>query len=259
MVRDTVRSEGAVVLEGLQPDSELLDRAKAYLLRRAAEAGSTATEFVMKEQHRHHFRLHPSEDPLVAALYASLVRALGLALLPLVSSLGSLVEFAAMITNPGAEAQAFHKDMGASEEELPEGSGPQAPMYTLFLFLTDVDGAAEGPLQVIPGSHLPSETRDAAEEVFATFVDTQDEERCLGQWQACPLRRGDAVLYDNTGLHRGTANNSSKTRIVVYASVLGIGSVNAGPTFAIENSLLSPPRRLGDELAKMMGSHGAEL
>eukprot|EP00747_Dinoflagellata_sp_TGD_P034370 gnl/TRDRNA2_/TRDRNA2_137213_c0_seq1.p1 gnl/TRDRNA2_/TRDRNA2_137213_c0~~gnl/TRDRNA2_/TRDRNA2_137213_c0_seq1.p1 ORF type:complete len:244 (-),score=30.33 gnl/TRDRNA2_/TRDRNA2_137213_c0_seq1:341-967(-) len=165
-------------------------------------------------------------------------------LLTLVSSLGAIVEFAAMITNPGAAAQDFHQDTGDEEA----GESNVAPLYTLFCFLTNVDLAEQGPLQVAPRSHALSLTSNATADAIRE-VEAEEEDKAwslrLHRWLVMPVRAGDCALYDSTAMHKGTANNSTRTRMVVYLTVMGIGRAPKHTTYAIHKSLLRPPSRLG--------------
>jgi len=151
-----------------------------------------------------------------------------------------MVEFAAFITNPGAEGQHFHMDSGNSF------SKHQAPLYSLFLFLTDLENEDQGPLQIAPCTHALSTFREAMRKTVKKTMRMRDvgiEKHCFNHWKLLPVRAGDAALYDATLLHRGTANNSTRTRVVVYLSVLGVGELAFGQTYAIDEKLLSPPLR----------------
>jgi len=240
--RDAILTHGGVLLQGLTRNSTLLDKAWTYLARKASRPEASFTEYVHLAKHRHHLRLHPDEDSTVAALFATLLGAAATVLLPLASPLGAVVEFATFLTNPGAEGQRYHADSGNTFSHF------QAPVYSFFLFLSDVDAPENGPLQVVPASHALSKVRDSTNWGVQRLErsDPDATKRCTEQWKLCPIKTGDAVIYDATSLHRGTANWSNRTRIVVYISVLGVGDLPLGQTFAIHNSLLVQPRRLAD-------------
>lgn len=240
--RDAILTHGGVLLQGLTGNSTLLDETRTYLAWKASRPKASFTEYVHLAKHRHHLRLHPDEHPTIAALFTTLLGAAATVLLPLASPLGAVVEFAAFLSNPGAEGQRYHADSGNTFSSF------QAPVYSFFLFLSDVDSAENGPLQVVPASHALSKVRDSTNWGVQRLERSANDasKRCTEHWKLCPIKAGDAVIYDATSLHRGTANWSNRTRIVVYISVLGVGDLPLGQTFAIHNSLLVQPRRLAD-------------
>lgn len=239
LTRASVREDGAALLRGVVPDLGLINRAK-YLAWKGAHANSSFTEYVHATKHRHHLRLRPSEHPVVAGLFRVLVRSAAAILMPLVSQLGAVVEFAAFLTNPGAKGQHFHTDIIDSLKKR------HAPVYSVFLFLTDIDQKHEGPLQIAPQSHALSHVRDATRQAALMLSGAMSgkDPQCLSHWKLLPVKSGDVAIYDGSVLHRGTMNNSTKTRIVVYLTVMGVGSAPEGKTFAIDDTLLEPPLRL---------------
>lgn len=251
--RQLLHDEGGLLLRGVLNNTGILHRLRKYLLQKAARPDASSTEYVHAAKHRHHLRLRPDEDAAVAAAWRAMVLAAAAVLTPLVSSLGTVVEFAAFLTNPGAAGQRLHSDSGNTFSQT------QAPLYSLFLFLTDLDDATMGPLQLVPRSHALSGVREStrwAVQHLARDGDPAAEMACTGHWRLCPVRAGDAALYDSTALHRGTANNSTRTRVVVYLTFLGVGELPFGQTFAIDNSLLQPPQRLGKLAATLLLQDG---
>lgn len=244
LVRALVRQDGAALLLGFVSDDKLLDEAAKYLVWKGAHANSSSTEYVHDTKHRHHMRLRPSEHPAIANLLQMLLRSAQSILLPLVSPLGAVIEFAAFLTNPGASGQHFHTDI------IDSLKSNLAPTYSLFLFLSDVDDESEGPLQIAPRSHALSDVRDATRQAALLLSRGMSgaESTCLAHWKLLPIKRGDVAFYDGTVLHRGTDNNSTRTRIVLYMTFMGIGSAPEGSTYAIDATLLDPPKRLEDFL-----------
>jgi len=207
--RAAVRQEGAVLLQGVRrQEKELLEQGKKYLTWKASQADASFTEYVHETKHRHHLRLQPSENPAVAALFDTLVQVAAGIILPFVSPLGAVVEFAAFLTNPGACGQPFHTDIKDSEQKA------LAPIYTTFLFLTDVDDESHGPLQIAPRSHALSRVREATRTAALILCEGAPgrEVSSLSKWKLLPAKSGDIAIYDGSVLHRGTANNSTRTR-----------------------------------------------
>lgn len=257
---DSLSQDAVVLVRGAVPASERdwLDDARRYLLQKAAQPSADFTEYVHLSKHRHHLRLHASEHPLVERLWKALAHRIGSVLLPVVSELGAVVEFAAFITNPGAAGQKLHSDSGNVF------SPQQAPLYSAFLFLSDLDDASMGPLQVVPRTHALSTKRDQTRWAVQSLAKAGADARCLDHWKLLPIRAGDMSIYDSSALHRGTANTGNRTRVVVYMSILGVGELPFGSTFAIDTRLLDPPQRLGDLLRSVNespndGSQRAEL
>lgn len=243
------------MIRGLLRNRSLIESATDYLLKKGARPSAKSTEFVQEIKHRHHFRLLPDEHPVVGALYQELGRAVSSILLPFVSELGSVVEFAAFITNPGAQDQPLHSDIAQQQH-----TGSMAPLYSCFIFLTDI-GIPRAALRVVPRSHALSEVREAMRRVATRVSQAPKVPEVVGPWWKCldhfklqPVEAGDAAIYDGTSYHGGSANYAEKPRIVVYMSVMGIGEMGPGGVFAIDNSLLRPPARLGDFAAG--GSRG---
>ncbi|CAK0846695.1 unnamed protein product [Prorocentrum cordatum] len=242
--------DAVVLVRGAVPASERnwLDDARRYLLQKAAQPSAEFTEYVHLSKHRHHLRLHASEHPLVERLWRTLAQRTGSVLLPVVSQLGAVVEFAAFITNPGAAGQKLHSDSGNTF------SPQQAPLYSAFLFLSDLDDASMGPLQVVPRTHAISTKRDQIRWAVQALAKAGADARCLDHWKLLPIRAGDMGMYDSSALHRGTANTGNRPRVVVYMSMLGVGELPFGSTFAIDTRLLDSPQRLENLLSSVNAS-----
>jgi ectoine hydroxylase-related dioxygenase (phytanoyl-CoA dioxygenase family) len=97
----------------------------------------------------------------------------------------------------------WHPDVPNDERRDP--AGPVRPARLTFnVPLVDVNDA-NGPMEIIPGSHRMHH-HDCAE--FIDDVPQIHPVRIL-------LRVGDAMIRDGNGLHRGTTNVSRRPRILL--------------------------------------------
>jgi ectoine hydroxylase-related dioxygenase (phytanoyl-CoA dioxygenase family) len=102
-----------------------------------------------------------------------------------------------------AEVMAWHADLSV-EETGPRERPPRPRRLTFNVALTDMDGA-NGPMEVIPGSHRMHHDQTA---------------RWIGEIENIPavsllLRAGDCLLRDGNLLHRGTTNLTGRPRILL--------------------------------------------
>lgn len=108
----------------------------------------------------------------------------------LVTTDGELYEFAAVITDPGADRQQVHPDLPHRKE---------APLFVIFLALQDISKAM-GPTTFLVGTHTKKERAK-----FDSHQ-TKDEQLANAKSRSALLNKGDAVLFDARILHCGNAN-----------------------------------------------------
>jgi hypothetical protein len=101
----------------------------------------------------------------------------------------------------GAEHMTWHPDQKI--EDTPDVDGPHEPVrLTYNIPLVDFTWS-NGSMEIIPGSHwLPRSFQDAEEMLEVPHIYPMLLE----------LKRGDAVLRDGNGLHRGTPNLTNHVR-----------------------------------------------
>lgn len=223
VVVDHMRGDGLALLQKAVREDACLEAMK-QLLAWAAAGGSNMTERVMKPKHRHHLRL-PLHEPALRPAIQGILNAVGPTIQRSMSASAHLIELAAFITNPGAESQYFHHDVPESADQA------VAPYYTVLLFLTDV-AENGGRFEVIPRTHALSEYKDM-------LLAAQDRGKKV--WLAVPAQAGDVLVYDGSLVHRGTANQADRPRVVLYMTFAGHGAHPCCHTFAINTDLLRPP------------------
>lgn len=114
----------------------------------------------------------------------------------------------------GSDYMAWHPDQ-TDEESPPQGEPQRTVRVTYNVPLVDFTWA-NGSMEILPSTHLHA---------HSFFDRTLDEVRSLYPVRL-DLSRGDAVLRDGNGLHRGTPNLTDEPRIMLdrtyrMASVLG--------------------------------------
>lgn len=102
-------------------------------------------------------RTKPALDAALGALRAVLGE--------LLSEQCMCVELAALVAEPGAEAQPWHPDT-----QIPTGGGGGTPLYTAFIALQDV-GAEMGPTELLLGTHTADAHAAAREAGGAAAVE----------------------------------------------------------------------------------------
>ena len=81
-------------------------------------------------------------------------------------------------------------------------------LFTANYYLTDVDSVANGPTQVIPGSHLFGAAPPGSME------GTKWEKSIV----TCPGKAGSVVMFNNQLWHRGAPNKSERVRYMTQVS-----------------------------------------
>lgn len=241
----SLERDGYVVIRGAVPP-EVCARARAAALRELEKAKATPSFHfwkrivspINKPKHRYELLLLPTapfEDAARAvlsgcrSLYTSLVTADG-----------ALVEFGAIVSEPGARQQDVHSDIPHSNQTM---------LYTTFLALQDVDRSL-GPTCVFPATHTEDFHRrvrranmewsaSAGEEVSLSvprFFDLLTPDWFGGATLRPPfdeipaehmtLDAGDILIYDTRLYHCGGANcatagdDDAKRRVLLQFSFL---------------------------------------
>lgn len=135
-----------------------------------------------------------------------------------------------VVTEPGAEDQAFHPDgPPVSREEWllhekrrPRGSSAPAinppltsplPAHSLTVFLPLVDlSPANGPTAFLPGTH----NRQMASSTLAAEAQHAGSTAGAGQPAMLAINAGDAIIFDVRCQHAGSANRSQARRPLLY-------------------------------------------
>jgi hypothetical protein len=117
---------------------------------------------------------------------------------------GIFHELAALMTDPGADAQPIHPDAKYS---------PQCPIWTAFVALQDVR-MDMGPTIMLPGSHTA-----AAHEQYTESAASKQQQMEEAHFVRSVLRAGDVAVMDSRCLHFGSANTSQTRRVLFYMTV----------------------------------------
>lgn len=174
-----------------------------------------------------------------------------------------IVECGALYARPGAEHQALHADyrrgnvlvtkgvgVGGTSNATPEKDVNQAvkpsmpPRLVCFVYLQDVPTHKHGPTVFLPGTAnaaTHSQVFDIDGAVRAGSLEGREAER------AALCSAGDAVIYDASVLHYGSANTvPGNERLVFYFGVSRAGHAQhcAGPP--VEGWEASAPVRFWD-------------
>ena len=151
----------------------------------------------------------PFEAPVERAL-RECVKALGEVLREACGADATLVELAALVSDPGSTRQPVHPDTAYRRDPT---------VYTCFVALQDV-ARDMGPTLFIPGTNNAQahvEFREGAERGGPVLERTNE----IGV-----ISKGDATLFDSRTLHCGTENESDKRRVLFYFSFQVAGSDN---------------------------------
>ena len=222
---------GVVVLPALLPLPLCAD-----VLRMIDTWPSTAegTSITTRQPHRRRHQALPMQrnasGRAAAALEAQLApllsRALG-------TSATRLVECGFLVSEPGAQAQAFHADTSPPALDACEGAA-----LKVQLALVDVDQDM-GPLEVVPGSHhhgrhakrraAGGPTGDAPAAVRAV-VGADDPPAMALRLLVQP---GDVTIYWSTVQHRGSANVGVRARPTFHIAAIGEGAAPTGMPYTV--------------------------
>ncbi len=120
-------------------------------------------------------------------------------LVPVLAADMRLGGFTAVLSYPGAEAQAVHRDHSHLFGQ--PGVAPNLPVYALNIAVPLIDIDLEtGPTAIWLGSHRWPEPVQAPPDA-ATVT---------------PFLRGDCILFDYRTLHSGLPNRSARPRPILY-------------------------------------------
>lgn len=129
-----------------------------------------------------------------------------------------LCECSTLISYPGAKHQSWHSDTTYAPND--------ANLVSVGVVLTDVTETM-GPLHVLKGSN----DKYGKISVESMIKDKMHEEI------HCTAKKGDAVLWLSSVVHRGSKNISKKSRSVFYFSLLGNdGNRPNGATYSLLNN-----------------------
>lgn len=205
-----LRQDGVVLVPaGLSPSSAA--RLQAHCEARLAEsraAVAAGEQFgahfgaVLARTARHDLKL--ALEPPVAEALAELLGTLG----PYIrGALGSeepvLAELGAIRSTDGAPNQPLHSDTSP---------GDPRRLLTTFVALQDVDEAM-GPTTFLPGTH-----RDEQAHRALTSAEAKTELLRTAPVRLGVMPAGSCALYDSRLLHAGGANESPRTRWLLYLS-----------------------------------------
>merc|ERR1719203_2574707 len=126
-----------------------------------------------------------------------------------------MVEMAAIISDPGATAQAIHSDSCWS------ATSPR--LITVFLALHDILDEVLGPTRFCPGTQNPSCFPEGAGWLAPPDAYTQPHPQAEAKLAEVPpvwfaMNAGDAVLMESTTWHLGGANTSEQRRSLLSFS-----------------------------------------
>ena len=173
-----------------------------------------------------------SFDPVVRRALGECVRSMGSALVSACGEDATLVELAALVSDPGSTRQPVHPDTAYRSDPS---------VFTCFVALQDVERDM-GPTLFIPGTNnaqAHAEFREGLER-GGPVLDRPNE---LGL-----ISCGDATIFDSRTLHCGTENESSKRRVLFYFSFQRAESDNPNAAISTIRSELRDKYTLGDLL-----------
>ena len=246
----SLQRDGFVVIRGAVPPAACA-RARAAVLRELEHCKLTPeyrfwkriVSPVNKPKHRYELLLLPT-PPLEDAVRTVLSGCRSL-YTSLVGTSGALVEFGAIVSEPGARQQDVHSDIPYSDHTL---------LFTTFLALQDVD-ASLGPTIVFPRTHTDQfhrRVRVANAEANAHAGGGEESlslslprffDLLMPDWlrlggatlrppfdelphEQMTLRAGDVLIYDTRLFHCGGANcatagdDDAKRRVLLQFSLL---------------------------------------
>eukprot|EP00756_Hemistasia_phaeocysticola_P016856 Hpha_TRINITY_DN15501_c4_g7::TRINITY_DN15501_c4_g7_i1::g.105576::m.105576 len=246
---------------------QVCDALLAYVHKTRAAALSSGDEsaFGKIRAPENRYDLLLDLDGPVPLAMNQLVEGLRESLTPLVGENASLVELAAITSEPGAEAQPVHADTvhgvvrflqadvkmpGFEEEEEEEDDDRQAvlsavatdtaPLWSCLTVLQDVTSDM-GPTLVWPGTN----TVEAHSDVYAHHstpgagkLTPEAADALLGvRHEEMLLPKGGSVCYDSRLMHCGGANTGSKSRTVLVVTFMGAGVPPEGSTYDLRRHL----------------------
>ena len=153
----------------------------------------------------------PFKAPVERAL-RECVKALGEVLREACGVDATLVELAALVSDPGSMRQPIHPDTVYTQDPT---------VYTCFVALQDVTRDM-GPTMFIPGTNNAQAHVEFVEGPGINKVGPVLERMN----EIGVISRGDATLFDSRTLHCGTENESDKRRVLFYFSFQLAGSDN---------------------------------
>lgn len=129
-----------------------------------------------------------------------------------------IVEIGFDVPNPGAVNQPWHRDFAA-----PEDTVKGRRLNSLAFNLTTVDVEADmGPFEIAPGTQWD----DGSEFEYEMFPDKELYFRYEGLAEQKMPKMGDISVRSALTIHRGTKNNSNKSRPVLVLGVDAPGANN---------------------------------
>lgn len=130
-----------------------------------------------------------------------------------------LLECSALITFPGAGAQKWHRDV--------EYDTTKSRLVSIGVALQDITSTM-GALEAVAKTHT-------------TRAEVPDK---TGEKMTCS--EGDIVAWSSSVHHRGTANSSDVTRVVLNITFASDGTLPSGPTYS-----LLPRYKIGNDFPRI--------
>jgi hypothetical protein len=245
-----IRTDGLALLANvLSTDSSqrLLVHVQERLAQATAlEPDSAASPFgdVLCRKNRYDLMLR-ADDPPVRRAISDALRSIAPCVERLLGQGALLYECSALVSDPGAPRQQIHPD-------TPFRRSPVA--LTIFISLQDVT-VEMGPTVFLPRSHT-----EACHEAYHS-KDAPDMEEVLRSHPCVTgiMRCGDAVVFDSRLLHCGSANTSSRRRVLFYLSFRKPSVALPGTMCACDKERWAlrrgvPPRLVGKGVASPQAS-----
>ena len=244
----SLQRDGFVVIRGAVP-REVCATARAATLRELDVCKGSMSYIFMKQilfpvdKPKHRYELLPPMYPELEAAVHAVVSGCRALYISLVTNDGALVEFGAVISEPGARQQDVHSDILYSDQTL---------LFTTFIALQDIDRSL-GPTCVFPATHTEAFHRKARLAKMEWGAGAGEEAslpipRCFDllkpDWltpsgevtlrppfdeipaEHITLRAGDVLIYDTRLYHCGGANcatagdDDAKRRVLLMFSLL---------------------------------------
>lgn len=135
-------------------------------------------------------------------------------------------EVGAILSRPGAKAQTFHADAGASHIRAARHL-PRHRLYNVFVPLVHIDADADGT-QLWPGSHLDATRGAAYYDALERSGRLEEDALAMSQMEAPAVPAGGLLLFDFRILHRGLPNDASRPREEQRERILAHAVVSTG-------------------------------
>jgi len=235
MVKHRLKMWGVAVVHDVV-SREQVDAVRAWLLEEVMDPANT-DKFgsIHAKKYRKDLPLDLSKSPLATKLFKDVVETLKPISEAILGDNPTLVELSSLTSLPRSHKQIAHPDSDMAGIKAFESS----LVMSNFLALGDV-GDNQAALDTWPGSHT-----------FFHFLGEHNRKAILKM--VSPVRMsvkaGSVVLMDSRLMHRGTSNNSTQARPVIYWSFRNTtAKPPTGPTYTILPKYKSNKFRLNEIL-----------